>query len=520
MRSLLHLPGASPGPDSPATEPGAGNRSRRAGPWRAMLAAGAAAVVALFAGCATAPPPAADAGALLQRAEAALGSSTMTTLTFRGRGQRLAIGQAFTPDAPWPVQQMRAFSRAMHFDERAFREDYALAPPEGALADAAARPRRGVVLARQAFSWDVVDIDVAPAQTSWVARMHDLWLSTPQGALRAAARHGAQAGQRRVGWRRVDTLSFAVPNQFSATLLLEPDGRVSRIESVLPAPLRGDVAVLTEFLDYEQRGPLRFPRRIVQHQDGVKVLDVQVSSVALDAHVEITVPENVRTSGNAPAVQFLSDGVWVLGGGTHHSVLIEQAGQLVMIEAPLDDERGRALVGAAQRLGGAKPLGALVVTHHHLDHLGGVRVLAGAGATVLVGEGTQAWLQAMLARPLTRRADPLGERAQPPRVQGLPARWVVDDPRRPVEVHAVRGSAHARDLLMVWLPRERLLVQADAWTPYPPGATPPVSPDPAAINLLHNLERLGLAPLRIVSLHGGVLPLAELYRAAGRTPPP
>jgi glyoxylase-like metal-dependent hydrolase (beta-lactamase superfamily II) len=493
----------------------AGTGARRRATWRL----GTAALVALFTGCATAPPPAAEVGSVLQRAEAALGSSSMTTLTFRGRGQRVAIGQAYEPEAPWPVQEMRVFSRAMHFDERAFREDYALMPPQGALADAAARPRRGVVLARQAFSWDVVDIDVAPAQTSWVARMHDLWLSTPQGALKAAERHGAEAGKRRVGWRQVDTLSFVVPNQFSATLLMEPDGRVSRIESVLPAPLRGDVAVLTEFFDYEQRGPLRFPRRIVQHQDGVKVLDVEVTSALLDAHVEITVPENVRMTGNAPAVQFLSDGVWVLGGGTHHSLLVEQAEQLVLVEAPLDDERGRALVAAARRLVNGKPLGALVVTQHRLDHLGGVRAVAATGATLLVGEGSRTWLQAMLARPLTRRADPLGESAEPPRVQGLPERWLLDDPRRPVEVHAVRGSAHARDLVMVWLPRERLLVQADAWTPYPPGEKPPVSPDPGAINLLANLERLGIVPLQIVSLHGGVLPLAELYRAAGRTPP-
>jgi len=497
------------------------------GAWPRLAAHLVASMVLLLSGCAVLPPQQRDAAELIRHAEAALGSSTMSTLVFRGQGLSAAIGQSASPEDPWPVRSMRSFSRAMHFDERAYREDFIRGPAEpfdevdtGAPALAGPQPgeTRGVVLARQAFSWDVVGVAVAPSQTSWQSRMHDLWLSTPQGALKAAGRHGARAGRLFEGLRWLDTLSFEVPGQFSATLFLEADGRVTRIESVLPEPLLGDVAVRTDFSDYRQRGVLNFPHRIVQRYDDVLVLDVWVRSVALDEPLAVTVPESVRTSGNAPAVEFLSTGVWLLAGGTHHSVLIEQADRLVLVEAPLDEARGRALLASARRLVDNKPLSTTVATHHHLDQIGGVRVLAGQGATVLISRQAQPWLQAVLQRPLLRRTDPLSDLKREPRIQGVSVRELLDDPQRPVEVHAVRNSPHANGMLMVWLPRERLLIHAEA---EPTAAdTLEEAARSATLNLLDNLARLGIAPLRIVSLQSGARRASELYRSVGRQAPP
>lgn len=501
----------------------AGPGSWRAAAVRTLALAG---VAALLGGCAGLYPggPAPEPAQLVRQSEAALGSAEMKTLVFRGRGVSTAVGQAYAPSDPWPVRRMRRFSRAMNFDDLAYREDFIWGPataPEDLDTDmrAPAGPQpgetRGVVLARQAFSWDVVGVAVAPAQTSWQARMHDLWLSTPQGALKAAIRHGARAGSRREGLRRVNTLSFEVPGQFAATLLLDDQGLVTRIESVLPEPLLGDVAVRTAFSDYRQRGGLNFPHRIVQHHDDVLVLDVRVHSVDFNEPLQITLPENVRTSGNAPAVEFISDGLWLLAGGTHHSLLVEQADALVLVEAPLDDERGRALLGSARRVVDDKPLGSVVATHHHLDQTGGLRAVAGAGATVFISREAQPWLAATLRRPLTRRPDPLQPRREPLRLEPVGELLVLEDAQRPVELHAVRNSPHAQGMLMVWLPRERLLVHAEA-----DGPADARGQGSALQNLLDNVARLGLSPLQFVSLYTGRQDAAEVYRSAGRAPPP
>jgi len=72
--------------------------------------------------------------------------------------------------------------------------------------------------------------------------------------------------------------------------------------------------------------------------------------------------------------------------------------------------------------------------------------------------------------------------------------------------------------LMVYLPKEKLLIEADEYTPGPPKAAPPAKPNANNVNLVQNIERLKLAVDRILPLHGRIVPLAELYAAIGREP--
>jgi hypothetical protein len=79
----------------------------------------------------------------------------------------------------------------------------------------------------------------------------------------------------------------------------------------------------------------------------------------------------------------------------------------------------------------------------------------------------------------------------------------------------MRGSFHDEALLMVYLPDQKMLVQADAFHPRP-GAAPLPSPSPFTVNLLENIERLGLDVRQLVHVHGGTDPFEALVGAAGR----
>jgi hypothetical protein len=70
---------------------------------------------------------------------------------------------------------------------------------------------------------------------------------------------------------------------------------------------------------------------------------------------------------------------------------------------------------------------------------------------------------------------------------------------------------------MVYLPKEKLLIEADAYTPLPTNTTPPPQPvSPFNINLAENIKRLNLAVDQILPLHGRIVPIAELNRTVGR----
>jgi hypothetical protein len=95
----------------------------------------------------------------------------------------------------------------------------------------------------------------------------------------------------------------------------------------------------------------------------------------------------------------------------------------------------------------------------------------------------------------------------------------LTDGARVVELRRIGDSIHTDTFLMVYLPKERLLIEADAYTPTPPNAKPPATPNANNVNLIENIERQKLAVDRILPLHGRVVPLADLYTTAGRTPP-
>jgi hypothetical protein len=101
-------------------------------------------------------------------------------------------------------------------------------------------------------------------------------------------------------------------------------------------------------------------------------------------------------------------------------------------------------------------------------------------------------------------------------VEGVRGKRVITDGTRVVEIHHIAGNAHADDLLMVYLPKEKLLVEADVYTPLAPNVAPPTPPSPFTIAFADHLGKLKLAVDQILPIHGRAVPLAELNKTLGR----
>jgi len=138
--------------------------------------------------------------------------------------------------------------------------------------------------------------------------------------------------------------------------------------------------------------------------------------------------------------------------------------------------------------------------------------------TVITHEVNRPFLEQALGAPATLRPDRLTRSGRKPVVEGVRDRRTLSDGARTVEIYQIAGNAHHDGLLMVYLPKERLLSEADAYTPLPPNATPPTPPSPFTVNLVDNITRLSLAVDGLLPLHGRLVPLAELHRTVGRTP--
>ena len=287
----------------------------------------------------------------------------------------------------------------------------------------------------------------------------------------------------------------------------------TRIRSTSAHPNLGDVVIETRFSEYVDESGLKLPRRLETHTDRFKTAELRLARATVDGDAgELAAPEAARTAAApapaAPSVvpEAVAPGVWLLGGQSHHSALIEFGDHLLLVEAPQSEARTLAAIAKARELVPGKPLTQLVSSHHHFDHTAGLRAAIAEGLTVITQQGNVAFFEEAAKRPFTLQPDALAKASRAATVEGVGDERVIEDAGRRLVLYHIAGNPHADTFLMVYLPKERVLIQADAFSP---GS----AVNPYAANLLSNVRTRKLQVDRIVPLHGPIAPFSALAKA-------
>ena len=279
-------------------------------------------------------------------------------------------------------------------------------------------------------------------------------------------------------------------------------------------PYLQDVVRTTEFSDYATFDGLTLPTIISRSLDEFEVFHLQVTAQSLGAATDDTAaPAEPRSTppitGTPPAqvtAEQLDDGVWLLAGQSHHSVLFEFDDHLKLMEAP-NESRTLAVIAKAQELVPEKPVTHMINTHHHFDHSGGLRAAVAAGLTIVTQAANEAFYRRMAEQPSTIKPDALARTPRAINIEIVEEQRTYADESMTLELYHVAGSEHSSSILMAYLPKQRLVMEADLYTP---GRT---TPQLFAPNLLSNIQQHGLEVDRIVPIHGNIVDFAELETA-------
>ncbi len=482
------------------------------------------------------------ARAALDRAAANMNVANLKSITYSGNGWVGAVGQNFAPDQDWPHFDMTSYTRTIDFDTNSSREELVLRqgnyPARGGGGTPLVGEQRRLQFASGGYAWNMQGNAVIPQPELAERRQLEIYL-TPFGFLKAALASNATAVTRQEYGGRVTVVSFTALGKYRVNGTITPDNIVQRVQTWVASPVAGDLYVENVYTNYKEIGGMKLPMHWHQHQDyddggldpnvggGDHAFDLETltNAQANVANASLTVPNQVESTTIQPVrieTTKLADGVWLIGGGSHNSLAVEFKDYSVVIEGPLNEERSLAVIDETQRLIPNKPIEYVVNTHHHWDHLGGIRTFVHEGATVITHEGNLPYYREVLtpARRWTLNPDrfylnPPEEWSEGMIFESVHEKYVVSDGSRTMEIHHVPGLAHAAGMLIVYLPKEKIVVNADLYTP-PTAGQPLAAISASNRTFQRTLQNLKLDVTTHVPIHGRPGSQAEFMQFMSR----
>jgi glyoxylase-like metal-dependent hydrolase (beta-lactamase superfamily II) len=517
------------------------------------------ACVTLGAGDANAQ--AVDARAALEAAAKAMGTTNLKSIQFTADGYLSKVGEQYDLATDWPHFNVANYTRTIDFDAKYMRLDYDQSQGNYPTNGYPPVPAEHVThILSGDLAWDMKGTTPVPYTRLYLdgmpyAELRQLELMlTPHGFIKAAlsATDAVAIRQPIVGpsdfglsmfgqWVTIVSFhwgKYRVNGTINGQNLIELTG------TWIANPVYGDMAYEMRYTQYTDYSGVMFPALIHVHHGDPRInpaenyFQVSIKDVKTNIVVDkVPVPDVVRTARVDPVTvttQKLADRVWLLGGGPLNSVLVEFKNFVAVVEAPQNEARSLAVIEEVHRLVPGKPIQYVVNTNHHMAHAGGLRTYFSQGTTVVTHQSNRDYYVDILFSPFPRTLAPdqmaifnpmymISRR--PPSIDTVGGttsigKYVVSDDERQMQVWHVQDMAyeigesyvkvpgpsvvrgnHSADMLMVYLPTEKILINADLYVPPAPGA-PPAPPSAGMRTLQLNMKKLGFNVAQHVSIVG------------------
>jgi glyoxylase-like metal-dependent hydrolase (beta-lactamase superfamily II) len=317
------------------------------------------------------------------------------------------------------------------------------------------------------------------------------------------------------GLELVDVTS---PSGDALTMAVHPSSSLPAwVSWVGPDGNLGDVTYRAAFTGYQPVSGVQMPTGLNTTIDFRSIVQqkLYVDRQAVDASIgDLAAPAAVRNAPPpapaAPTIEAtqVAKGIWFLRGAGN-SILFEFDDHLTLFEVYASEANGKAVIDKARSLVPGKPLTEAIVSHHHFDHTGGLRVAVAEGLTIVMQRGNEALVREVTSRPAKLFPDALGRAPKPLKFRAVDDHLKMADKSMEIDIYRVVANSHMADGLMVHVPRERLLVQGDlfdvSWEIYWWGSS-----------YMDNVKFRNLQVDRDVPVHGRILPIAEVQQAIAK----
>jgi glyoxylase-like metal-dependent hydrolase (beta-lactamase superfamily II) len=487
-----------------------------------------------------------DARTILQAVTQNIGADKLTTLQISGTtGWSSAPGASYSPADDWPRFEVTSYSKQFDFNARFSREQitrqWGPYPKVGGGQGVPAQGQQRLdAVLNGNTAWLMEGAGAGPYDREGYMDgipVAELWqldmIMTPHGFVKAALGSGANPMIETLGPRgsRASYVSIIVLGKYRVTATVNERNEIECVQTHVANPIFGDMPYVWRYGPYKQFGAVKYPS-VIHHDEGDvrlnparNVMEIQVSGVQANAPVQVIAPPDSAkvppTSVSRVESQKLADGVWYIGGIRHASVAVEFGDFMAVIEAPLNEKRAIAVIDEVHRLVPNKPIRYLVNTHHHFDHTGGIRTFVAEGATIVTHRMNREFYEKVVLSSAPRTLEPdrlsllIPDQLPNPVLETVNDKYVISDGTHELDVYPLPAFDHVAEMVIVYLPRERMVVNADIYEPPTKGARLP-GPNDGMRVLLATIQRLGLDVSWDIGLHSGIGPHDDFVKIVGQ----
>ena len=330
--------------------------------------------------------------------------------------------------------------------------------------------------------------------------------------------HARSLGTATFRGKRQDVLTYSASDGQQFTLFFDASTHLlTKYEQLFTDAQTGDALLEVIWPGYRLVDGIQVPtgrvlRRVNEDAEDVRFTEFAINPPLPDSLFQKPAGYVDGTGGPTgdTTVVKLGEDVYAIQGGSN-SLVVGFNDYVLVVEAYGNDAASRRTIARIKELMPGKPIRYVVATHHHDDHTGGIRTFIAEGAAVVTTPGNREFFEKMSRGVYTITPDALARNPQPLKLEMVTGKKrVFTDGTHEVQVLDIGPSPHANEMLVVYLPREKIMVQGDLLN-LPVGRVR--AGNLTTAHFARWLEQSGLQVEKFVPVHGPIHTMAELRQA-------
>jgi glyoxylase-like metal-dependent hydrolase (beta-lactamase superfamily II) len=203
----------------------------------------------------------------------------------------------------------------------------------------------------------------------------------------------------------------------------------------------------------------------------------------------------------------LAPNVQHVEGGTANNLIVAMKDYLVIFDAPYGEQQSRWVIDAAKAKYPGKPIKYLVLTHHHMDHTGGMRTFVAEGATIVVPAPDKAYFEMDVAAPRTVVPDDLQKKPTAANIVEVKDQMSLKDDTDEIRIYNITNP-HVQGMFIGHVAKGNVLYVTDLISPR--GA---IERSAATVAVGEAVRKFGISGAVIAGGHGTTAKQADIAAA-------